>query len=558
MITVTPDNLHQEATAAVEFNRKHTQAMDAMVMDMVASGGYRSDLKPVGAPVYENIWYEFVTNAVPALAFNCPKVQIGEAYPAIAEDQVQAETAALNQCGLDNRMGVLLRRIAVDRCFGFGVVKTTMSDSPSPSGFMWPKASRVRPRDFIMDPLATHEDDARWFGEIIEADKDDLLKMPGFDAVAVSQMAEDEKDSGDEKTSVPARRRVKFYEIFMVEDRMLYCIAASMTGEKTWLRQPRAYVGHKRGPYVLFGHLPVPDRPIPLSELGASKMQADELNLHATQIASDAGTAKRMMAYDKSQPELGEKIVKGENGTTLGVDGDPRQALMPVEWGGPQAANLEYSEILKQRLNRMLGITDTRRGEVDPNATATADSIAEQGTSRREQFSRAVFQEQVGQVYSRLLSLMRKSRQVRRSLVIGGGDDGEKVGGMFIGGGDPHGLNSETDSEVKIEPYSMEYTSEGMLQRRAMQVTEIITNTAPIARQFPEWNWSKVIDDQMNALNVSGGGERYLDSEMLMMFQGAMTGAVPPGASGAPVMGDPAGGPVDEQAALLAAASREN
>jgi hypothetical protein len=267
-----------------------------------------------------------------------------------------------------------------------------------------------------------------------------------------------------------------------------------------------------------------------------------------------------MMAYDKGDPDVAEKLVKGANGATLGVTGDPRAVLHPIEWGGPQAANLDYSEILKTRLNRILGITDTQRGEVDPNSTATAENLAAGGSSKRESFSRAVFQEQVGQIFGRFLWLIRLSNRMRREVVLPAETDGSRVSAMFVGGkSDPSQMGAEDDTEVKIEPYSMEYTSESLLQRRAMQTSEIILQMAQAARQFPEWEWSKILDDQLSALNVQGGGRRYLNKEMLSMFQGATMG-MPMGApmqeEGTAMGQGEEGGMVDENAALLAAASQ--
>lgn len=549
-LKTTPDNLYDEALAGVEFRDRHLQAVEEIILQ-AAGPCYRSDMKPALGDVYENISFEYMMNLVPSLAFNTPRLMLGDHYPAYHDEQVADERAALNQVAIDNRSGVLLRRLAVDFCFGFGVGMVSMDRAPDydtrTDGFpaMWPKISRVPPRMFIMDPDCAHEDEARWMGIQWQADKDDLLNNSIYDPMAVQGMEEDAEPPrarSGQTSKTPPRRRVTAFDIFVREDRTIYTLAynpSSRDGKAAWLRAPRKAFAHRRGPFVIFGLGIVPDRPFPLSAMQAAKPQVDELNAHSGQMSEDAGTAKRLLAYDRGNPELGKKIAATPNGHTLGVDGKPSDSVMPIEFGGPQEANLRYAEMLKERMDRILGISETRRGNVDPNATATADAIAEAGTSKRETFTKAVFQEQVGQLFSRALFLLRSTRLAQRGVTLDDPVSGERAGAIFVGGGRPGGLPAEEETDCTVEPYSLELTSEQLLQKRSIQNVEMISKVAPMARSFPEWNWPQMIDDHFNAFNVQGGGGRYLNSEMLRMFQ-AVQGAQM-GMGGSP-QGPPQGG----------------
>lgn len=585
----TPEMLYAEIDAAIAVRERYLRPIADRVAELTGGPGYRGGAsdnpQSPSSLVYENVAYEFISNDIAVKAFGCPRVSIAGEHAPEHDEQIAAETSALNQFAIDSRMEVLLRRLAVDCAMGFGIAMVSAGESPRPRGYWWPKAARLSPGMFLWDPEATHEDEFEWVGHAWPSTKEKLLARTDaagralYDPVAVDQLVVDAGPDDDRRRRLgtPPRGRVWCYDIYVRETRMIYTMGyggtnASGDGSRMWLRAPREAVCHPRGPYVIFGHGIVPEDPVPLSQLAAAQGQTNELNIHAKQIAEDAGTAKRIVAYDKSDPELAKNITVSANGTTMGVNGDPRAALFPFEYGGPQAANLTYSEILKQRVNRLLGLTDTRRGEVDPDSTATAEQIAEEGTSRREQFGKKVFQEQVGQIFSRALWLMRYKdpetgyRPVRRDVVISDPISGERSSALYVGGGRPGGLDQSDEPDVQIEPYSMEYTSEGLIQRRAIQNLEMVLKVAPVARQFPEYDWERMLDDHFNAMNQVGGGSRYINAKLLAVFQGMTTG-VPPqlleqanAAEGVPGAGQVApeseeGGLPQEFGGLLAAAA---
>ena len=73
----------------------------------------------------------------------------------------------------------------------------------------------------------------------------------------------------------------------------------------------------------------------------------------------------------------------------------------------------------------------------------------------------------------------------------------------FEGGGhdDEEGYGFE-DLELEIEPYSMERASEGMAQKRAMEMHSLILNTLPAMQQFPDYPWLDHFQKIGNAMNT--------------------------------------------------------
>jgi|GEM_PF-4663934 len=558
MFKTTPENLHDEITYAMEFRRRHLDATEQLILQMVGDS-YATDLCPGDGIIHENIVAEYVWNLGPSLAFNAPRFTMPQHYPSYHDEQLEEERAALNQVSIDNRLGVTLRRLAVDFALGWGCAAVEAAEQVGLDGNtlpnFWPKVRRIPPAKMLIDPAATHEDEARWIGHEWDEDLDTLeaaidpdTNEPVFD-VAVLRAApidavDDESISDDTKQETPARNRVRLVDIFVRETGMIYTMALHVAG--AYARAPRKAFSSPRGPYVVFGFGIVPDRVFPLSAMVAAKGGADDLNTHAQQIHDDAGTAKRMLVYDKGEQGLGEKLTTTPNGHTLGVNGKPRDVIDTIEWGGPQKANLDYSAILAMRIDRLLGISQTRRGEVNPDATATAESIADAGTSRREQFTKAIFQEQVGQIASRILWCLRSSRLMRRDITMDDPETGNRVGALYVGGERPGGLNADEETECSIEPYSMELTTESMMQRRAIQNTELMSRLGPFARNYPEWNVEAILKDHMAAFNMPGNAQRYLNVQLLRMFQGAGAAQVgiPPemvmmGAGNRPPVGSP-------------------
>jgi hypothetical protein len=72
----------------------------------------------------------------------------------------------------------------------------------------------------------------------------------------------------------------------------------------------------------------------------------------------------------------------------------------------------------------------------------------------------------------------------------------------FHGGSKASGSGATFDDlELEIEPYSMTRTTEGLEQRRTMEMVGLVTQMAPMIPQMPWVDWRKVLKHLGNALN---------------------------------------------------------
>jgi hypothetical protein len=155
-------------------------------------------------------------------------------------------------------------------------------------------------------------------------------------------------------------------------------------------------------------------------------------------------------------------------------------------------------------------------------------------------------------VLERMAELMHDSPHVCFP-VITDDEQGNKVGRLFIGGPLP-GEDETVRPKVTIEPYSMEFVQEGLMQKRMQDVFAMILNTAPMVPQMPFVKWRNLFDDAFRASNIPNGSSRYFDFEMLQNAIGpAATQVTNPGDDNAaqqqaPAAPAPMGGPGQSQA----------
>ena len=65
------------------------------------------------------------------------------------------------------------------------------------------------------------------------------------------------------------------------------------------------------------------------------------------------------------------------------------------------------------------------------------------------------------------------------------------------------------DLELEIEPYSMERANEGLAQKRALEMHQILMNSLPAMAQYPDYPWQDhfaKIGNAMNAPDMSDDG----------------------------------------------------
>ena len=506
-----------------------------------------------GEYVPENHYYEYVSLMVPRLIFDNPRVRVTSRRAGTQKDVAAALRHGLNRWCRDSDVRKLLTLIATDCLFNFGVlliteeINQTMSSheqTEAKSKPMWPTVTRIPQKRFFVDPLATNIQEARFVGHKWVRDKEDLLSEAknnpdaGWNAQAIELISEGTGLDGlDGREDAPDRGEIVAYEIWVPEiaedssvgvdegfHGTIYTLAVG--GDTTederkteMIREPRAYYGPRWGPYVFFGMYPVPDSIYPLSPIIAVEGQVDDLNAHVLAASHSAENYKRLIFTDSSDPRLPQKV-KESDGYVIPVQGLNQQKMVQAEIGGMTQTQMAYIESARDRLDRNSGIQEAQRGNVEGRGTATEVQIAEQAATIRLAFQKQQFQDAVERALRTVAWYLYYDDRIAFPLGQEAANDLGMIDPWLVGGShdDESGATFD-DLELEIEPYSMERTTEGTLQRQAREVLELISNIAPMIPQTPYVNWAELLTMLGDSMNVPDL-DKYIDTDFAMTLGG--------------------------------------
>ncbi len=577
MLNCEPDNLRIEIEAAIKLRQRHTDVMDSLVQRFVGSS-YRSDWGP-DEPSIENHEFEYIVNTLPAVVNSNPVVTIKSRRPVVQRELVQAMQHGMNRWIKDVSLKDVLEPIIEDAVFKFGVAVITMEPVPGyhdrEAPPMRPAVRRVSPKRFFMDPQADGPDQARFMGHVFVRDRDDMISAknpngsPKYDKKAIESLA-GPSDGGsgsgsfgfiDDLDVAVDRDQVVAVEVFVPEMGMIYTIGFSTTKDSDrrvgkYLRKPRRYFGHPRGPYILFGFYTVPDQVYPLSPLSVTAEAVTEINAHSEQVKRQASVARNLVLVDSQHTALLDAIVNFEDGSVAGIPNFDRNAYAEVAMGGPNPGQMDYIERLRGRLDRRSGLTDIQRGQVSGKATATEAQLAAAASSGRVRYMQQRIRKSVVEVLENAGWLMFESSSVvfpvskekAEKMIFSGlgsdepfrleGSENDQEDSIFFGG-PQDGQDDYTffDLEIEIDPYSMEQVDEAVLQKRMETAVTTVSGFAPMMMQYPFINWPELLDDYFQALNIQDG-RKYINFELLSQMLGqAFKAGAPlgiPGIDGAP------------------------
>lgn len=549
MLDVTPQRLWEEIESAIKARAKVTDRAAPRIRQYAQNFqiGWEPD-----KDLHENTPYEHVTNWVPELVYLNPAADVST-YDPNPEAQKYADgmDANLNQWIHDVNLAITLDEIAYDVQFSFGMGLLIMEpvpgyhddafptqDDPSQPATrlepLRPRLVRLSPSRTFADPMATCNENARYVGHTWVRDKDDLLqaKLPDgsamFDRDAINDLV---PDVGLEKiydqklhrempdTGANSRNQIVGYEIYVRETGKIYTLAHTPPmdgkGGAKFLRKARDYYGHPQGPYIYFHIHLVPDMLYPLSPLAATEDISEEISKHVGQMRDDAGRAKQIHLVDASTKGAKRMIKDAKSGEIWSVP-KLQQVMMTIKVGGADPAQMEYVQQRRLDLERRTGLTNLKRGQTDPNVTATADAIADRALDKKIRYAQSKFRKAVTDILVGAAWLMHHSDQYRSKITLKDETTGEETAAEFFGGEQPIPFNA---LRISIEPYSMEYVDEGTRQRRVMQAFEITTKAVPMLVEFPFINAENLLDDLYEANNIRGGARRYIDMDILMQMR---------------------------------------
>ena len=572
-------NMAREVEAAEDFRDRHLTSMKSMVKRF-AGVDYDAYYQNEVPPDVDNHAYEYISLVLPKIIYDNPAVRVDSRRPALQGETVTKIQLALNRWIGDTNYRETLHRVAMDMLFGWGVMLTVSEPVPGQRTAEGPvrnlpRCYRVAPDQFFIDPKAKHWTEARYMGHSYTMLRSELEALAenddSYDAQAIADMASGEgvdkqRDADSYRDVSNYRDEVAIYEIWVPDtvdpsnNGMLYTLAVSGPTSSEddepyvgYIRKPQEYYGPRSGPYTLFGVYHVPDDPYPLGPLTATNQLTLEINSSLRQMVRNGQAYKRLYLVDAKNKKLATDVKEQQDMYVIPVEGLDQQRIMPMEVGGLTPQHVQYSELLTQKLDRQSGINDAQRGNLSGSATATEVAVAESGATVRLSHIQRQFAEGVTDALHTVMWYMFEDDRI--SLPLG------REAMMQLGEVDPvfKGGDVEGDYDdlmLQIDPFSMERTSEVVLQRRAIEVVGLIGNIAPLFAQASWVDWPRVIEMLGQTMNMPSLGSIIDVEKASQAMQQGMIGPAGSGGGGVSQLTpseNPAGGTAANEQQIAAA-----
>lgn len=535
---------------------------------------YRASVTGEECQDRENHAFEYVSVALPQMAFSNPRVSVSSRQRGQGEAIAKAIEHGQNRWIVDSQLRGVLARVCFDFMFSYGATVTTAAPAwqrSRSSPAFWPVCKRLSPKRFLWDAAASSVDESRWFGHVCVADKDDLIeeskknKESGWNTAALEALNVD--DGVDELGRIEDRKmnrsELVYYEMWIPGQNMpgytpergfhgtIYTLpydGGSGNSKPEWIRKPRPYYGPSWGPYTLYGAYYMQDDLRPMSPLLAVSIMSQDAAKQANSMMESAKNYKRLLLVDAGQKKLTRAIKDGQHDTIIGIDGFDPKYVSSYEVGGITPQQLQQRQVVKERLDRLSGMSDALRGNATAGATATAETIAAQSATARMAYLKRQFADATQMMLRTAAWYMYHDDRVVFSL---GSEEAQQLGmsaPMFVGGSldEQMGGMSFDDLELEIDPYSMERVDEGLMQKRAMEFFGLVTQAAGMIPQAPFVDWKALFDMVGDANNYRSASD-VLDVDMIRKMAGAppmQTRATRPSVSANPTPGQQMGAEV--------------
>lgn len=543
LISLDPIAEREEIEADIVYRRKVTDCSAELIRNF-AGPYYRQDWMPT-SPHPENHYWEFQSNVVPQLVYNNPKVTYSSRRPVVQRELCRSMAAGVNRLASDIDLKRTLKLVAEDVLFDFGVILRTMAPMSGYSTWygmrpLRPMLFRISPRAFFIDRDGSQPAEARRMGHYGIRDIEDLARSRTSDGRlrynpdAIEKLVKEagtkearrelrlgQSLGGDEDRTGLRQDQVVVYHVYYPEHKLVrtYGSAGDRVIATELLREHR-YRGYAKGPYTMFGLFAVPDQVLPLAYLAACAEQIEELNAHAVAASRAAAREKQIILIEAANKRLAKTVKEGRDGHVYRVNGLSANSVVQLDLGGTSVERYTYLALLRERVDRHTGLTETQRGNIT-GETATETELAQANADARMRFARAMFEWDTVDVLDGVGCDLFTFGSVRFPMpyeVDGTEYDATFVGGLWPGQEDW----VYEDLELTIEPMSMGHTAELAQMKRMDDTVMAVNEFAGMVMTNPIINVRDLADDWGTSRNIHDMS-KYIDYEMAAILrQGIM------------------------------------
>lgn len=541
MLKLDAVSLSEEIDRANKFRLTHTKPLKKLIERYVGRW-YSDDLR--ADPTPENHMFAYVAHMMTELAYAAPSPRVKATWKSVYREVAEAMETALGAWTAGSSLSGEIALLVRDALLGWGILKVGMESAQpvfsgtetSPAQSLQPFAVRIPPDQFGMDPRCEHWREARFLYHEYWKDLDDLQNARGADPEVVKSLTssyESTPQKGDERAlrqgETADRNQVKLVDIWIPESGKICTLASSngVTGMK-FLRPPTDWWGPSKGPFIVLGLYAMPGDPYPCGPFQPIMGQIEELNAHIVAAAEEAATLKSFVLVDASNTDAAEAVKGAGNGDVIPIRNMGKD-ILPITLGGTSPQRMEHINALRERVDRMLSFSDAQRGLADAGQTATQSQIVQSNVDTRTEWMRSqvnfaciTMYINVGWYcfydpnYIQKVSHPRQQQNPQTGAMETVSTDGYFLGGIFHG---QEKLNWETDFTVSIEPNSMQRTDDKVVQARAMQVIQMMTNVGKVMPSMPWWDWKYAVNGMGESFNQKDLWELIFNPAFAPQFQ---------------------------------------
>ncbi|MCC7407412.1 MAG: hypothetical protein IT442_05035 [Phycisphaeraceae bacterium] len=506
MFHPSTEDLWLEVERAVERTRDHQEFTKSILRRLT---GVFFDRR-TDADEYdpENHHYTYYANMAPILADAPPSVEV-EAERVIGHGIVaQAMKDGINAWVIDQRFNRLIDQLPMDFLSARGVLMLRLNEEKRFNrGAVTPCLARISPRQFFLDSLATDLETDEFRGHWYWMDVEDLLAEPLLteEARAVfSRQSSDVTEAEDKAAHYKPdptdvnRSMVMLYSVWCRRTGTIRVLSKSDMAVEVFPEAP--YYGPTRGPYTLFDAYPITDEVHPLPPMVAIDGQVRDLNLHAKAMGRSAARRRSIGLVEASNPDLGEKLAKAEDGEILPAVGITGQSVQ-IEVGGVTPAQYQITEYLRMRLDRISGLTATAQGAVGQAKTASEAQIATAALGQRTSYLQRRFKEAVEDALWGVGWMMFHTEGVVIPVKRMDPYSMEMQEGLFFGGSFPSDQGATwEDFVLRVRLHTMQKVAD--FRERVLAYYGIFLDAMQRVPMMPWVRWAIVLRDLAKAMEL--------------------------------------------------------
>lgn len=564
MISLKPKDVYQDVIASESKLETYFASHQAMV-ERYHGSYFKGRGNRFTAQDFENLAHEWLSLISIQMIGGHPRWIVKSRIGRRGDENASAIRHGLTRWAVDTQVKSELRKLFVDFSFRqcIGLMRRNKIDGPDLGPKRGPPhrpaLERVSLRGWVYDPLSTDHAADRWRGhksiwdieEILEDAKqnpdagwdetalrnlstkhgeDRLNKLRGvqgsFDTaerpeIVLFEMWVPEEDTGDDDfTPENGFYGVVHTYAFSDAKRSGYKDSEDNCG-LIEVREPRPFYGPSFGPYLIGGQDYVPDEAEPLSQFVALEGQLRALNLQSNVMQREIEAWKRIAIVGGGARGLPAKIKNSKHGNVIPHDGFKADMVKELTTGGADADSFAMFQFALERTNKGFGINEAAKGNVQTGVTATADAQAAAGTSARVNKMRDHWKDFLNLVGRSAGEYLFTDNTMLFPL---GQDVAEQLGKQepwVMGGAKPG--ETFADLELDIDPISIVAPDDQSNQTMAMQRLNVYMQIAPLAIQFPFFDWAGILDDVGTAMHAPEMGE-HANFELAQAIGMAMLG----------------------------------